>query len=194
MNLENHLCQYIYYQKDIQHEHGAPKNLLLDLLAAKIRAWGDTAASSAAQGSDGSYRGQWWDPRAETVTWHDVTFKEALLTVWMSSVWSTIYFTISGSGIVTKTTLDNTTTVKITSMVSGITNQVIDIAGTKQLLEWEILGQVCCERPGSCQRPPILANEIQQDWNINCSRFVARLKSSFVLHQKCYRINLLIRV
>ena len=31
---------------------------------------------------------------------------------------------MSGSGMVTKTTMDNTTTAKITTMVSGITNQV----------------------------------------------------------------------
>ena len=50
---------------------------------------------------------------------------------------------ISGSGIVTKTTLDNTTTVKITSMVSGITNQVRGI-NDKELFKRDISGEISC--------------------------------------------------
>ena len=79
---------------------------------------------------------------------------------------------ISGSGIVTKTTLDNTTTVKITSMVSGITNQVRGIINTNELYKRDISGEICCARPGPCQRPQIPENEIQQDRDIDSSWLV----------------------
>ena len=131
-------------------------------LATKIWARRDSAASSAAQGGDGSDRGQWW----VVTQWHEMKRIYRQFESLLSDQQD-----ISGSGIVTKTTLDNTTTVKITSMVSGITNQVRGIINTNELYKRDISGEICCARPGPCQRPQIPANEIQQDWNINCSRY-----------------------
>ena len=76
-----------------------------------------------------------------------------------------------GVGAVTKTTLDNATTTKVTSMVSSITSQVKSDQQVQS--KWkETLDEVCSEGSGSNQWLEVFKDAIQQDRNTDSSRSV----------------------